>query len=97
MSEAKKRKEAISEYEKGGREDLLEKEKAELEVLEKYLPEQLSEEEIKKIAKEIIEKVEAKSIKDMGKVMAEMMTRVKGKADGSVVNKIVKELLLKVE
>ena len=93
-SEIKKRKESILEFEKGERLDLAEKEKAEIEILEKYLPEQLSEEEIKKLAKEVIEKVGAKELKDMGKVMAELMPQVKGKADGSTVSKIVKELLL---
>jgi len=95
-SEIKKRKEAILEFEKGERMDLVEKEKAEIGILEKYLPEQLSEEEIKKLAKEAIEKVEAKEIKDMGKVMAELMPRVKGKAGGGIVSKIVKELLSSV-
>lgn len=92
-SEIKKRKEAILEYEKGKREDLVEKEKKELAILEKYLPEQLSEEEIKKLAKEAIEKTGAKEPKDMGKVMAELMPKVKGKAEGGLVSKIVKELL----
>jgi len=93
FSETKKRKEAIKEYEKGERKDLADKEKKELEILEKYLPEQLSEEEIKKIAKEVIEKVGATEIKDIGKIMAELMPKVKGKADGGLVSKIVKELL----
>ncbi len=92
-SEAKKRKEAILEFEKGERQDLAEKEKKELEILQKYLPEQLSEEEIKKLVKEAIKKVGAKEIKDTGKVMAQLMSQVKGKADGSQVGKIVKELL----
>ena len=92
-SESKKRKEAIKEYEKGERQSLAEKEKAEFEVLEKYLPEQLSEEEIKKIVEEAIEKVRATEIKDIGKVMAELMPKVKGKADGGLVSEIVKELL----
>lgn len=92
-SEVKKRKEAVLEFEKGQRQDLVEKEKKELEILEKYLPEQLSEEEIKKLAKEAIEKVGAKEIKDLGKVMAELMPKVKGKAEGRMVSKIVKELL----
>ncbi len=92
-SEAKKRKEAAEEYEKGGRNDLAEKEKKELEILQKYLPEQLSEGEIKGLAKEAIEKTGAKDPKDMGKVMSELMPQVKGKADGALVSKIVKELL----
>ena len=93
-SEIKKRKEAILEFEKGKREDLAKKEKAEMEILGKYLPEQLSEEEIKKLAKETIEKIEAKEPKDMGKVMAELMPKVKGKTEGGLVSKIVKELLV---
>jgi hypothetical protein len=91
--EIKKRKESIELFKKGQRQDLVEKEAKEKDILEKYLPEQLSEEEIKKLVKEVIDKTEAKEIKDMGKVMAELMPKVKGKADGSLVSKIVKELL----
>lgn len=92
-SEIKKRKEAIPAFEKGKREDLVKKEKLELEILQKYLPEQLSEEEIKKLAKEAIEKLGTTELKDMGKVMAELMPKVKGKAEGGTVSKIVKEFL----
>ncbi len=92
-SELKKRKEAILLFEKGKRMDLAEKEKKEAEILEKYLPEQLSEEDIKKLAKEAIDKVGAKDIKDMGKIMSELMPKVKGKADGNLAGKIVKDLL----
>jgi uncharacterized protein YqeY len=92
-SEIKKRKESILEFEKGERQDLVEQEKKEIEVLKKYLPEQLSEEEIKKLVKEAIEKTGVKEIKDMGKIMAELMPQIKGKADGTTVSKIVKELL----
>lgn len=104
-SEAKKRRESIVEFEKGKRQDLVEKEKKELEILEKYLPEQLPEEEIRKLIKEAIEKTDAKEIKDYnpsttrqgkniyGKVMAELMPKIKGKADGTLVSKIVKEFL----
>ena len=92
-SEVKKRKEAIVEFEKGERPELAEKEKKELGILEKYLPEQLSEEEIKDLAKKAVEKLEAKELKDLGKVMAELMPQVKGKADGNLVGKIVRELL----
>jgi uncharacterized protein YqeY len=92
-SEIKKRKESIELFEKGQRQDLVEKETKEKEILEKYLPEQLSEEEIKKLVKEVIDKTGAKEIKDMGKVMAELIPKVKGKADGATVSKIVKELL----
>jgi len=92
-SEAKKRKEAICEFEKGEREDLVKKEKAELEILQQYLPEQLSEEELKKIIKEVINKVGAREVKDIGKTMAEIMPQVKGRAAGSDVSRIVKEIL----
>lgn len=93
FSEIKKRKEAIAQFEKGKREDLVEKEKKEMGILIKYLPEQISEEEIKKLAKETIEKIRAKSTKDLGKVMGQLMPQVKGKAEGSLVSKIVTELL----
>jgi len=92
-SEIKKRKEAILAFEGGGRQDLVDKETKEKEILEKYLPEQLSEQEIKKLTEVAVEKVEAKELKDMGKVMQELLPQVKGKADGSLVSKIVKELL----
>ena len=74
-------------------ESLIEKEKKEMEILMKYLPEQLSEEEIKKLAKETIEKIGAESLKDLGKAMGHLMPKVKGKAEGSAISKIVKELL----
>lgn len=93
-SEAKKRREAILEFEKAGRKESAEKEKKELEILQEYLPEQISEEEIRKLVKETIDKVGAKEMKDMGKVMAELMPKIKGKADGSQVSRMVKELLI---
>jgi len=80
FSEVKKGKEAISEFEKGERRDLVEKEKKELEILQKYLPEQLLEEEIEELAKETIERIGAKEAKDMGKVMTELIPQVKGRA-----------------
>ncbi len=92
-SEIKKRKEAIFEFEKGKRKDLVEKEKAEIDVLKKYLPKELSQDEIEKIAKETIKNLGAKDIKDMGKVMKELMNKLKGRADGSLVSQIVKKLL----
>ena len=92
-SEVKKRRVAVLEFEKGEREDLVEKEKKEIEVLKKYLPEQLSEEEIRKLVKEVIDKVGAAEMKDIGKVMAELMPQLKGRADGNLVGRIVKELL----
>ena len=92
-TEVKKRKESIELFEKGQRLDLVDKEKKELEILQNYLPEQLPEEELKKLVKEAVEKVGAREIKDMGKVMAELMPKVKGRAGGTSVSKIVKELL----
>ncbi len=91
--EAKKRREAIEQYKKAGREDLSQQEEMELKVIESYLPEQMSEDEIRKLAEEIIQSVGASSVKDLGKVMKEIMPKVKGRADGKVVNRIVRELL----
>ena len=93
FSEIKKRKESILLFEKGKREDLVEKEKEEIKILERYLPEQMPEEEIKKIASQVIKEIGATEPRDMGKVMANLMSKLKGKADGSLVSKIVKELL----
>ena len=95
LSEIKKRKEAILLYKKGKREELAQKEEKETKILEKYLPEQMSDEELQKLAKETIEKVVASSLKDMGKVMKELMIKVKGRAEGSKVSQIIKELLSK--
>ena len=94
-SEIKKRKDAITLYDQGNRPELAEKEKKEIEILKKYLPEQLSPEEIKKLVSESINKVGASEMKDMGKVMADLNSKVKGRADGGEVSKIVKELLSK--
>lgn len=92
-SEIKKRKEAIELFEKGGRVDLAEKERKELEILNEYLPEQMSEEEIREIVGRIIQETGAVGQKDFGKVMGLAMKELKGKADGSLVQKIVKEKL----
>jgi len=94
-SEIKKRKDAIVLYEKGNRQELADKEKKEIEILKKYLPEQLSEEELKKLVEESIAKTGAKEIKDMGRIMADLMPKVKGKADNSDISRIIKELLSK--
>jgi uncharacterized protein YqeY len=94
-SEIKKRKDAIVLYEQGKRPELAEREQKEIEVLKKYLPEQLSEDELKKLVAEAITKTGASEMKDMGKVMADLNPKIKGKADGSQVSKIVKELLSK--
>src|SRR3989344_1439357 len=92
-SEIKKRREAADLYTRGARPELAEKEKKETEILQKYLPEQLQEEEIIKLVKEAVAKTGAKEIKDMGKVMAELMPKIKGKADSGLVSRIVKESL----
>ncbi len=90
---AKQRRESIEQYEKGGRQDLVDQEKRELEIILEYLPEQLSDEEIEKIVKDTIEEVGASSMKDMGKVMKAVMPKVKGRADGKKVNEMVKKFL----
>lgn len=92
-SEVKKRRDAVELYRKGGREDSAKKEEAEIAVLMEYLPAQLSEAEIKAIVKIAIAKTGASGEKDFGKVMKELMPQVKGKADGTLLAKLVKELL----
>lgn len=94
-SENKKRKDSIEQYEKGNRQDLADKEKKELEILMKYLPEQMSEEEIRKIVKEKINEIGASTPQDTGKVMGVVMSELKGKAEGGLVNKIVQEEMKK--
>lgn len=91
--EIKKRKESVELYEKGGRQELAEKEKKEIEILQPYLPEQMSEDEIKKLVNEAISQTGATTMQDMGKVMGALMPKVKGKADGGSVSQIVKEKL----
>ncbi len=91
--ELKKRKEAIEMYDKAGRDDLADKEKAELKVLSAYLPEQMPEGQIRELVKKAVGQSGAKDIKEIGKVMAILMPQVKGKADGALVNKIVREFL----
>lgn len=89
----KRRRESVELYRKGGREDLAQKEEKEIEVLSEYLPEQLSDDEIRQLAGEAIEETGATSPKEAGKVMGKLMPKVRGKADGRQVNKIVAELL----
>jgi len=90
---SKQRKDSIEQFEKAGRQDLADKEKKELEMLQTYLPKQMSGEEIKTVVKQTINETGAKSMADIGKVMSAAMSKLKGKADGSLVSKIVKELL----
>jgi len=89
----KKGKEAVSQFKQGNRDDLAGKEQKEIEILQRYLPDQLGEKEVKKMAEQIIKEIGAESLRDMGKVMAVLMPKVQGKADGDAVSKIVKELL----
>lgn len=91
--EAKKRKEAIELYEKGGRNDLVEQESGELEIISAYLPESLSDEALIQIINQALQESGAKSMSEMGKAMALIMPRVKGKADGKHVQNLVKEKL----
>lgn len=90
---AKKSKESIEAYKKGNRDDLVEREETELEVLGKYLPKQMGKEEIGKIIDEVIRQTQAASIADMGKVIGQVMAKIKGKADGEVVSEITKKKL----
>jgi uncharacterized protein YqeY len=91
--EMKQRRDSLTEFEKAGREDLTEKVKGEITIVEQYLPAQLTDEEIRQIVVDAIEKTGASSPKEFGKVMGLVMPQVKGKADGNQVNAVVKELL----
>jgi uncharacterized protein len=91
--EMKQRKDSLHEFDKAGRSDLVEKLQQEITVVEIYMPKQLSEEEIADIVKQAIVDVDATSKADMGKVMSAIMPKVKGKADGSLVNKLVQQHL----
>ena len=91
--EVKKRKDVLPEYEKSGRSDLIDDLKKEIEVLMAYLPQQMSESEIEALVIEAISQTEAKTMKDIGKVMAVIMPKTKGKADGKVINLLVKKHL----
>lgn len=89
----KQRKDSISQFKKGGREDLAAKEEQELEILGAYLPEQMTAAEVEEIVKKVIAETGAASKKDMGKVMQAVMSRVAGRADGKEVNRMVSSLL----
>jgi hypothetical protein len=91
--EVKSRKEAIEMFRQGGRQDLIDKNEKEIEILSEYLPPQLSEAEIKEIIEDAVNKTGAAGLKDMGRVMGAVMPKVKGRAEGSIVNRLVKELL----
>lgn len=89
----RKGEESLEQFQAGGRTDLVEKEKAEIEILKSFLPQPLSQEEILKIIDETIQETQASSLKDLGKVMKAVMPRLGGKADGKVINQLVKERL----
>ena len=91
--QVKQRKESIEAYKSGGRQDLADKEKKELEILENYLPEQMAEDDIRSFVSQAIAKVGATSGADIGKVMGELSPQLKGRADLSLVSKIVREYL----
>ncbi len=91
--EIKQRKDALQEFEKAGRDDLAANVKAEAEIIAEYLPEQLSEEEIKVIVQQTIQETGATSKAEIGKVMSALMPKVKGRADGKLVNQAVQQLL----
>lgn len=94
-SEIKKRKDAVEQFEKGGRPELAEGERKEAEMLMVYMPEQMSEEDIRSEVKKTIADMGVKDVKEMGKVLGALMPKVKGKADGQIVSRIVKEELSK--
>jgi len=93
QKEAKQRRDSIEEFKKANRLELVDKETKELEMLQAYLPQQMSETDITSLVKEAINQTGAKTIADIGKVMGVLMPKVKGKADGGLVSKIVRESL----
>ena len=95
VASCKQRQEAIEQYRRGGRQDLVDKESAELEILQTYLPKPLTSEELHTMVLEAIREVQATSLKEMGKVIGLLMPRVTGRADGKMVNTLVREALAK--
>ena len=91
--EVKTKKDALVDFEKGGRQDLIDQTNAEIEILSKYLPKQLSKEEIKEIVQTIVNDLGATSMNDMGPVMKEAKNKIGAGADGRAINEVVKELL----
>lgn len=91
--EKKQRLESLEEFKKADRTDLVEKLKAEIKVVDNYLPEQLSDDEVRELVQETIDEVGAESMKDMGSVMSAVMPKVQGRADGGQINGLVRELL----
>jgi len=95
VASCKQRQEAIEQYGRGGRQDLADKESAELKILQSYLPMPLTSQELQAIVLETIREVQATSLKEMGKVMGVLMPKVTGRADGKMVNTLVREALSK--
>ncbi|MBI3290309.1 GatB/YqeY domain-containing protein [Candidatus Microgenomates bacterium] len=93
QKEVKQRNDSIEQFKAGGRQDLVDKETAELEILKEFMPEQIGEEEIRALVKQAIAETGATSAADIGKIMGDLMPKVKGKADGGLVSKIVQEEL----
>ncbi len=93
VKQIKQRNDAIQQFREGGRDDLVEKNEKELEILKSYLPEPMSEDEVREILKDIIEETGAEGMKDMGKVMGAAKSRIGSRAEGRVINQIAKELL----
>ncbi len=91
--QVKQLRESLADFQRSGRQDLVEKTEAEIAVLSEYLPEQLSADEVRDLARKVIAQVGAQGARDMGKVMGPLMAQVRGRADGKMVQQIVKELL----
>ena len=91
--EAKKRKDSLADYEKSGRQDLIDQVKEEIKIISEYLPKQLSKEEITNIVKQVISETGATTIKDMGRVMKASKEKIGAAADGKAINEVVRELL----
>lgn len=91
--EVKKRREVLPDFEKSGRQDLIDNLKAEIDVLLQYLPQQLTEEELEVIVRQAIQETGATTVKDTGRIMQAVMPQVKGRADGKMINMIVKKII----
>ncbi len=94
QKEVKQHNDSIEQFKNAGRQDLVDKETRELEILKNYLPQQMSGDEIKKLVEETIAQTGAKSIQEMGKIMGALIPKLKGKANGSLVSKIIKDSLI---
>lgn len=97
LHEVKMRKEACLEYAKGRRDDMVEKEKEELKILKKYLPKPLRDNELQRLVDRTVKELKAQSLKDMGKVMKQVLGKAKGRADGKRTSEMVRETLSKIE